>query len=66
MNAPRPRSRPRVEPSAAQRHAAKEMRSLFVALTDEGFTSAEALQMIGAMLSAAMPKPPDSGSAEPT
>ncbi len=41
----------RVEPAADLREAAKGMRALYVALTDEGFTPAEALAIIGDCLS---------------
>lgn len=39
-----------MEPSAAHRTAAKELRSIFLALTAEGFTEPQALVIIGQML----------------
>lgn len=39
-----------IEPSAQLREAANAMRQMFVALIDEGFSEAEALQIIGHIL----------------
>jgi hypothetical protein len=41
----------KVEPTAADRQAAKAMFSMFTALVDEGFTDEQALVIIGQMLS---------------
>lgn len=43
------------EPSAQLRTAAAQMRDLYVALTNEGFSSAEALAILGAMLGSQKP-----------
>lgn len=42
----------KTEPSADLRQLASTMRQTFVALTDEGFTEQQALQIIGALLAA--------------
>lgn len=39
-----------IEPSADMRQAAAHLRGMYVALTLEGFTSTEALTIIGAIL----------------
>ncbi len=43
-----------IEPSAALRQAAKGLREMYVALTNEGFTPAEALAIIGYAVSASI------------
>jgi len=40
----------RVEPSAVARAAAREMHEMFIALTDEGFTEKQALELLANML----------------
>lgn len=42
----------KVEPSASQRMAATVSYQMFVALVDEGFTEAQALRLLGDLLSA--------------
>jgi hypothetical protein len=43
-------TRSKQEPSALSRAAAREMRDLFVAFIDEGFTENQALTILGHML----------------
>ncbi|MDP5182159.1 hypothetical protein QOZ88_05880 [Blastococcus sp. BMG 814] len=43
---------PREEPSAMHRAFAKELRQMFVALQQEGFTTMEALTVIGQVIAA--------------
>lgn len=47
-------NRPKREPSAEMRAAARSVHELYTALTDEGFTSREALTILGHMLSASI------------
>lgn len=42
--------KPRVEPSAEFRDAAKQMRGIFTALTDEGFNEDQALALLAKMM----------------
>ena len=51
--------RPEVEPPAETRAAAKVTFEIFVALVNEGFTDAQALQIVGSMLAAQIQKPED-------
>jgi hypothetical protein len=44
------------EPSAQLRTAAAQMRDLFIALTNEGFTEIQALRILGSMLSGQRPE----------
>lgn len=44
---------PKTEPNAELRQLASTMWQTFVALTDEGFTEGQALQIIGALLASA-------------
>lgn len=44
----------RREPSADQRAAAAELRRMYAALVDEGFTGQQALVMLGTMMGVAM------------
>lgn len=48
---------PRYEPSAVARQAAKPMYDMFQGLVQAGFTEAQALQIIGVALAAAVAKP---------
>lgn len=44
--------RPIIEPSAEVRAAAHQLRETFIALTFEGFSEAQAIAILGAMLAA--------------
>jgi len=44
----------RVEPSADMRQNAHQLREMFIALVEEGFTEAQAVGIIGKILSAGM------------
>lgn len=44
----------KIEPTADHRSAALNMRQLYVALCDEGFTDAQALALVGTMLRSAV------------
>lgn len=48
---------PRREPTAAARQLAAAFYDQYLALTQEGFKPAEALQLIAAMVAASTPKP---------
>jgi len=48
-----------VEPDATSRKFAKTLRQLFLALTLEGFTETQALVVIGQIVAATTPKPPN-------
>jgi hypothetical protein len=52
--------RPKREPSADLRQAAAGMAELFTALSDEGFTEAQALTILGQVI-ASQTKPNDGG-----
>jgi hypothetical protein len=43
-----------IEPRADMRASANELRQMFIALTSEGFTSQEALTIIGIIIAAGM------------
>lgn len=45
-----------IEPSAAQRQAAKELRAMHLALIEEGFTETEALKIIGYVIAGLRPQ----------
>lgn len=45
-----------IEPSAKLRQAAKGLREMYVALTNEGFSATEALAIIGYAISASIRK----------
>lgn len=51
---PPPSDRPKREPSADLRQSASQTHELYTALVDEGFTEAQALQLLGTMLAAAI------------
>lgn len=52
-------SRPfeREEPSAEMRKAARALRDIYVSLMQEGFSTSEAVRIIGAVIAAQNPKP---------
>lgn len=53
----------KVEPTAAQRAGAKDLRAMFTAFVDEGFTPQQALVMLGTMMGVAMSSGTDQGEA---